>query len=124
MPEFVNPFTGKTPDRNLSLRELIRAIRLDVAAEEEATHLYTAQADATDNQIAKKVLEDIANEERVHVGEFQHLIQLLTGDEDKWLADGAGEVDVMAAEVGKPAPSQVKPPSASGEAPTIGSMKQ
>jgi len=91
MPEFVNPFTGKIPDRVLTLRELVRAIRLDVAAEEEATHLYTAQADATDNPLAKKVLEDIANEERVHVGEFQHLIQLLTGDEDKWLADGAGE---------------------------------
>lgn len=122
MPEFVNPFTGKVPDRKLSLRELVRAIRLDVAAEEEATHLYTAQADATDNPLAKAVLEDIANEERVHVGEFQHLIQLLTGDEDKWLADGAGEVDVMAADVGMPAPSQVKPPG--GEKPTIGSMKQ
>ncbi len=125
MPEFVNPFSGKTPDRKLTLRELVRAIRLDVAAEEEATHLYTAQADATDNPLAKEVLEDIANEERVHVGEFQRLIQLLTGDEDKWLADGAGEVDEMAAEVGKPAPSQVKSPSSGGvEEKTIGSLKQ
>ncbi len=124
MPEFVNPFTGKVPDRKLTIRELVRAIRLDVAAEEEATHLYTAQADATDNPLAKKVLEDIADEERVHVGEFQRLIQLLTGDEDKWLADGAGEVDAMAADVGKPAPSQVKAPASSGAEPTIGSMKQ
>jgi rubrerythrin len=120
MPEFVNPFSGKVPDRKLTIRELVRAIRLDVAAEEEATHLYTAQADVTDNPLAKKVLEDIADEERVHVGEFQRLIQLLTGDEDKWLADGAGEVDAMAVEVAKPAPSQVPP---AGETPTIGSMK-
>lgn len=123
MPEFVNPFTGKVPERKLSLRELVRAIRLNVAAEEEATHLYTAQADATDDPVAKAVLEDIANEERVHVGEFQHLIQLLTGDEDKWLADGAGEVDTMAAGVGKQVPSQAKTPSSSGEEPTIGQMK-
>ncbi len=123
MAEFVNPFTGKVPDRKLSLRELVRAIRLNVAAEEEAAHLYTALADAADDPVAKAVLEDIANEERVHIGEFQHLIQLLTGDEDKWLADGAGEVDTMAAKVGKPAPSQVKTPSTSSEEPTIGPMK-
>lgn len=100
MPEFTNPFIGKIPDRKLTTGELVRAIRLDVAAEEEATHIYNAQAEATDNPLAKKVLEDIANEERVHVGEFQRLLQILTGDEDKWLADGAGEVDEMAAEVG------------------------
>lgn len=122
MPEFVNPFPGKVPDRKLTIRELVRSIRLSVAAEEEATHLYTAVADATDNALAKKVLEDIADEERVHVGEFQRLLQLLTGDEDKWLADGAGEVDVMAAEVNMPAPSKAPPPG--GEQPTIGSMKE
>lgn len=123
MPEFTNPFIGKIPDRKLTLAELVRAIRLDVAAEEEATHIYDAQADATDNALAKKVLLDIADEERVHVGEFQRLLQLLTGDEDKWLADGAAEVNEMAAEVGKAAPSQTKPPSSGGEEPTIGSMK-
>lgn len=123
MPEFVNPFSGKVPDRKLTLRELVRTIRLNVAAEEEATHLYTAIADATDNVLAKKVLEDIADEERVHIGEFQRLIQLLTGDEDKWLADGAGEVDAMAAEVAKPAASPAAAAPAGGEAPTIGSMK-
>ena len=70
MPEFTNPFIGKVPDRKLTLGELVRAIRLDVAAEEEATHIYDAQADATDNALAREVLLDIANEERVHVGEF------------------------------------------------------
>jgi rubrerythrin len=124
MPEFVNPFSGQVPERKLSLRDLVRAIRLDVAAEEEATHLYTAQADATDNALAKKVLEDIANEERVHVGEFQRLIQILTGDEDKWLADGATEVNEMAEDVNAPPPSQAKTASPGGEEPTIGSMKQ
>jgi len=100
MPEFPNPFIGKVPDRKLSLDELIRAIRLDLAAEEEAIHLYMAQADATDNVLAKKVLVDVSNEEREHVGEFQRLLQILTGDEDKYLAKGAGEVDEMASELG------------------------
>jgi len=97
MAEFVDPFRGKVPDRMLKLGELIRAIRLDIAAEEEATHIYTAQAEATDNALAKRVLLDIADEERVHVGEFSRLLSILTkGEEDKFLAEGAQEVDDMA----------------------------
>ena len=36
MPEFVNPFPGMTPDRKMTPRELARALRLALAAEEEA----------------------------------------------------------------------------------------
>ena len=122
MAEFVNPFSGVTPDRKLTTSELVRAIRLDLAAEEEAIHLYMAQADATDNPLARKVLEDVANEERQHAGEFLRLLQILTGDEDKWLADGVTEVNEMAEEVNTSTKSA--PPSPGGEEPTIGSMKE
>lgn len=98
MPEFPNPFSGMVPDRKLTMEELIRAIRLNIAAEHEAIHLYMAHADATDHPLAKKVLIDIANEERVHAGEFGRLLNILTGDEDKFLAEGAEEVDEMAEE--------------------------
>lgn len=99
MPEFVNPFSGKAPDRKLTTEELVRAIRLNLAAEHEAVHVYMAHADATDHPLAKKVLIEIANEERVHAGEFSRLLEILTGDEDKWLAEGAEEVDELAAEL-------------------------
>jgi rubrerythrin len=121
MPEFLNPFSGKVPDRKLTLAELIRAIRLDLAAEHEAVHLYLAHADATDHPLAKEVLIDIANEERVHAGEFAHLLQILTGDEDKWLAEGAEEVEDMAAELGKP---KEEAAVSAGEEATIGSLKK
>jgi len=98
MPEFLNPFAGMTPDRKMTLRELTRAIRLALAAEEEAVHLYEAQADATDHPLAKAVLQDIANEEKVHAGEFQRLLSILLEDEDALLAEGAEEVDEMAEE--------------------------
>ena len=99
MAEFVNPFSGVVPPRKLSQSELVRAIRLNIAAEHEAIHLYMSHADATDNPLAKKVLIDIANEERQHVGEFSRLLELLTGDEDEWLKKGAAEVDEMAEEL-------------------------
>jgi len=103
MPEFVKPFAGMVPDRKMTHSELIRAIRLNLAAEEEAVHLYEAHADATDNELAKKVLHDIADEERVHAGEFLRLLSILDPAEDKWLADGAEEVNEMAAETGQQA---------------------
>jgi len=124
MPEFLNPFSGKVPDRKLTNDELIRAIRLDLAAEHEAVHLYLAHAEASDNPLARKVLVDIANEERVHAGEFARLISILAGDEDALLAQGAQEVNEMAAELSA---SQAAPdPSHEAKATetTIGSMKK
>ncbi|MEN6355871.1 MAG: ferritin family protein [Armatimonadota bacterium] len=100
MPSFANPFYGNVPAKKMTVSELIRALRLDIASEEEATALYEAHADATDNPLAKKVFLDIANEERVHVGEFTELINILTQyEEDAWLANGAAEVKEMAEEV-------------------------
>lgn len=118
MPEFVNPFTGLVP-RKMTDSELIRALRLNLAAEEEAVHEYMSHADATDNELAKKVLIDIANEERVHVGEFQRLICILAKDEDALLAEGAEEVDEMAAGQGP----EASEPSVKREIPTIGNLK-
>jgi uncharacterized protein len=119
MPEFVNPFSGKTPERLLTHEELIRAIRLDLSAEEEAVHTYMAHADATDNPLAKAVFIDIANEERVHVGEFQRLLSILTGDEDAFLQEGFAEVDAMAVKIS----GENKAPAKDEGAVTVGSMR-
>jgi len=98
MPEFVNPFSGVVP-RKMSKAELVRAIRLNIAAEHEAVHLYEAHADATDDAFAQKVLRDIANEEKQHVGEFSELLRRLAPDEEAQLEIGRKEVEEMAAEM-------------------------
>ncbi|HPE69318.1 MAG TPA: ferritin family protein [Thermotogota bacterium] len=113
MPEFLNPFSGMVP-RKMTHSELVRAIRLNLAAEEEAVHLYMAHADATDNPLAKKVLKDIADEERVHAGEFLKLLQILT-DEEHFLDEGAREVEELASEVQGEAGNRE-------EEPTVGSL--
>ena len=125
MPEFLNPFSGKVPDRKLTNSELIRAIRLNIAAEHEAVHLYMSHADATDHPLAKEVLIDIANEERVHIGEFERLIEVLSGDEAKFIAEGREEVDEMIEEMGGAAEAPESEAGAGGdEASTIGSLKE
>ncbi len=109
MAEFINPFVGLTPGRKLTVRELSRALRMALSAEEEAIHLYEALADATDHKLAKSVLQDVANEEREHAGEFQRLLNILLPDEAGYLAHGAEEVDEMAAKVApKAKPKAVK----------------
>jgi rubrerythrin len=98
MPAFGTPFSGLSNDRKLTDKELVRAIRFMVAAEYEATQLYMQLAESTDNQLAVEVLKDIADEERVHAGEFLRLLRELAPDEEKFYAQGAKEVEE---EIGK-----------------------
>ena len=80
-------------DRKLADEELIRAIRFMVAAEYEAIQLYMQLAESTDNKLAIEVMKDIADEERVHAGEFLRLLYELAPDEKKFYAEGAVEVE-------------------------------
>jgi len=93
MPEFGSPFSGLANQRKITKAELIRAIRFLVAAEYEAVQMYMQLAESIDNKLAAEVLEDIADEERVHAGEFLRLLKELAPDEDKFYAEGAKEVE-------------------------------
>ena len=93
MPDFGNPFSGLAKDRKLTNEELIRAVRFMIAAEYEAIQLYMQLAESTDNKLAVDVLKDIADEERVHAGEFLRLLKELAPDEEKFYSEGAEEVE-------------------------------
>ena len=93
MPEFGSPFSGLKNDRKLTDAELVRSIRFMVAAEYEAVQLYMQLAESTDNKLAVEVLKDIADEERVHAGEFLRLLSELAPDEGKLYVQGAKEVE-------------------------------
>ena len=121
MPEFLNPFSGMVPDRKMTKSELVRAIRQNLSAEEEAIHLYLAHADATDDPLAKEVLTDVANEERQHAGEFQRLLNILLDDEEKLMGMGMAEVDAAAAKLGGAAAGK---PASNGGIPTVGDLKK
>jgi len=84
--------TVKTPEK-FTDRELTRAIRDAIIAEEGAIKQYEVVVDATENEIAKKVLQEIADEEKVHVGELQKLLNDMLPDEKEKLEEGAKEVE-------------------------------
>lgn len=100
MPEFGHPFSGNTIDRKLSQTELVRAIRFMVSAEYEAIQLYMQLAEATDDVLAKEVLIDIADEERVHAGEFLRLLLHLAPEEENLYQEGYEEVEEMMEKLG------------------------
>ena len=93
MPEFGTPFSGLAHDRPLTDQELVRAIRLSIAAEYEAIQLYMQLAESTDNADAVAVLSDVADEERVHAGEFLRLLEEFAPEEKEFYAEGAEEVE-------------------------------
>ncbi len=101
MPEFANPFSGLKEGRKLTHEELIRAIRFMIAAEYEAVQLYMQLAESTDNELAKAVLKDIADEERVHAGEFLRLLKELAPDEEEFYKEGYEEVEELIEELKK-----------------------
>jgi len=98
MPEFSSPFSGNASGKKLTHPELVRSIRFMIAAEYEAIQLYMQLAESTDNELAVKVLTDIADEEREHAGEFLRLLHELAPDEQGFYDHGAGEVEEMIAE--------------------------
>ena len=93
MPDFGTPFSGLAKERKLTHEELVRAIRFMIAAEYEAIQLYMQLAESTGDKLAIEVLKDIADEERVHAGEFLRLLKHLAPDEEKFYAEGAKEVE-------------------------------
>lgn len=93
MPDFGTAFSGLANERKLTKSELVRSIRFMIAAEYEAVQMYTQLAESIDNKLAIEVLQDIADEERVHAGEFLRLLKQLAPDEEKFYKEGAGEVE-------------------------------
>lgn len=99
MSSFANPFQGNV-ERKLTKEELIQAIRLDIASELEAIYIYDAHVQATDDVMAKKVISDIRDEEKVHVGELMTLLRVLDPKELEFFNSGEVEVKEMLGKFG------------------------
>lgn len=118
MGAFPNPFPGNV-ERKISNAELMQALRVDIASELEAIFLYDAHYMATDDPAAKKVLADIRDEEKAHVGELITLMRHLDPTETEFFLDGENEVNEMLGQLGITKDQQESTPAAS---PTIGSL--
>ena len=84
----------KVSKENLD-KEILRA---GIIAELDAINLYEQMAALTQNPLIKKMLLDMAKEEKTHVGEFQALLLANDAEQVKELQAGKKEVDEAAEE--------------------------
>lgn len=70
-------------------------LRLAIIAELDATNLYEQMASTTESENLKKVLLEVAREEKTHVGEFQALLLKEDSEQENELAKGKAEVDEL-----------------------------
>lgn len=68
-------------------------LRIGLIAELDAINLYVQLAKKAKSKDIKKILLDIAKEEKTHVGEFQTLLLKLDKEQQKELIEGKKEVE-------------------------------
>ena len=68
-------------------------LRAGIIAELDAINLYEQMAALTDNENIRRILLDIAKEEKTHVGEFQTLLLASDEEQGKELEAGKKEVE-------------------------------
>ena len=78
--------------RKFSKEELAQAVRLAIMAELDAINMYLQFAQATDNELVRKVFLEVAKEEKTHVGEFLAILKELDLEQVKELEAGEKEV--------------------------------
>ncbi|NHI92416.1 MAG: rubrerythrin [Candidatus Lokiarchaeota archaeon] len=67
-------------------------LRTAIIAELDAVNLYEQMASLTEDSDLKKVLLDVAGEEKGHIGEFQYLLLKCDEEQEKELISGQKEV--------------------------------
>lgn len=70
-------------------------LRLGMIAELDAVSLYEQLAAETEEPIIKKLLIDIAKEEKTHIGEFQAMLLKLDSEQVRELEAGRKEVEEL-----------------------------
>jgi rubrerythrin len=64
-------------------------------AESVATNLYEQMADMTQNKYIRKLLLDVAREEKTHVGEPQTLLVREDTEQERELKEGKREIEEL-----------------------------
>lgn len=83
----------------VSMENIDREIlRFSIQAELDAASLYEQFADMTGDENLKKVLLDIAREEKTHIGEFTEMLLRKDPEQVEELANGKEEVRELTGE--------------------------
>jgi rubrerythrin len=79
-------------------KEILRAA---IIAELDAINLYEQMADMTQSKNIRRLLLDVAREEKTHVGEFQTLLLMKDEEQEKEMKEGRREAEELIENVEK-----------------------
>lgn len=89
------PITLQSVSKSNLDKEILRAA---IIAELDAVNLYEQMAAMSENEHIKKILLDVAKEEKTHIGEFQTLLLRFDEEQVRELAHGREEVEELTGE--------------------------
>ena len=76
--KYLSELMAKVPCKKSTIspeRKDMEILRTAIIAEYDAVNLYEQMSEAATDKNIKKVLLDVANEEKVHIGEFEALLE-------------------------------------------------
>jgi len=87
IPKGFDKLSSKVKDSEL--------VRIGLIAELDAINLYEQLASLAKDELVRKVFQEIAREEKTHVGEFLELLRRLDQEQVKEIEKGKKEVDEL-----------------------------
>lgn len=85
IPNDINKISGRNKEMEI--------LRIAIIAEYDAINLYEQMAEVSSDLNVKKVLLDIANEEKQHIGEFETLLKNIDLEHQHFKEEGKEEVE-------------------------------
>lgn len=92
---YLNELMASIPNKNDKIspkRKDMEILRTAIIAEYDAINLYEQLSEVASNSDVKKLLLDIANEEKVHIGEFESVLEFLDEEHEPNEEEGEEEV--------------------------------
>jgi rubrerythrin len=93
--QYLNELFAKVPCDKFpkdKARKDMEILRTAIIAEYDAVNLYEQLAEVANNPDIKKILLDVANEEKVHIGEFEALLEYFDKEHEPNEEEGEEEV--------------------------------
>lgn len=84
----------------LDSSDVVDVVRLAIVAELDAISFYLQVARRVEDEAVRRVFEDVAREEKTHVGEFLALLKRLDPEQARELEKGFQEVSELLGETG------------------------
>ena len=93
--KYLSELMAKIPCKKSTItpkRKDMEILRAAIVAEYDAVSLYEQMSEAATDKTIKKVLLDVANEEKVHIGEFETLLKKFDVEHEPNKKEGKEEI--------------------------------